>query len=421
MLALDERRRALQTQVDELRAERNTAAQAIGEAKRAGARRGAPRWPRAAELREPPRRARGASCATLDARVRDGHARAPEPRRTSRAADGMPRRTRTVHAVSSRPKPEFDFEPRDHLDARRRDDRHGARRAHVGLALRLPARRPRAPARRDRAVRARQARRQGLHARHAARAGARGGARRHGLLPGRRASRSTRVAERRRAVPVGTSEVSLAALHMGEILPEERAAAALLRPLVVLPARGRRGGQATRAASSARTSSRRSRCSRSATPTARGTSTSWLLSIEERDRATTLGLHYRVVNIAAGDLGALGGEEVRHRGVAARPGALPRADVAARTRPTTRPGGSTRRYRTRAAACRAPAHAQRHGRHLVAHADRRARDAPARRRQRRRPRGAAGLRRARRDPRAALSRSASQRHRARASTTRRTG
>ena len=36
VLALDERRRALQTQVDELRAERNTAAQAIGEAKRDG-------------------------------------------------------------------------------------------------------------------------------------------------------------------------------------------------------------------------------------------------------------------------------------------------------------------------------------------------------------------------------------------------
>jgi seryl-tRNA synthetase len=36
VLALDERRRALQTRVDELRAERNAAAQAIGEAKRAG-------------------------------------------------------------------------------------------------------------------------------------------------------------------------------------------------------------------------------------------------------------------------------------------------------------------------------------------------------------------------------------------------
>ena len=36
VLRLDERRRALQTEVDELRAERNNAAQAIGEAKRTG-------------------------------------------------------------------------------------------------------------------------------------------------------------------------------------------------------------------------------------------------------------------------------------------------------------------------------------------------------------------------------------------------
>ena len=42
---------------------------------------------------------------------------------------------------------------------------------------------------------------------------------------------------------IGTSEVSLAALHMGEILPEEDLPAALLRALVVLPARGGRGGQ----------------------------------------------------------------------------------------------------------------------------------------------------------------------------------
>ncbi len=41
---------------------------------------------------------------------------------------------------------------------------------------------------------------------------------------------------------VGTSEVSLAALHLGEILPEEDLPAAVLRHLHVLPARGRRGG-----------------------------------------------------------------------------------------------------------------------------------------------------------------------------------
>ena len=51
VLALDERRRALQTEVDELRAERNTAAQAIGEAKRAG-RDAAAEIAAAADLRD---------------------------------------------------------------------------------------------------------------------------------------------------------------------------------------------------------------------------------------------------------------------------------------------------------------------------------------------------------------------------------
>ena len=40
-----------------------------------------------------------------------------------------------------------------------------------------------------------------------------------------------------------------------------------------------------------------------------------------------LGLPYRVVNIAAGDLGAVGREEVRHRGVVPRPAPLPRDHV----------------------------------------------------------------------------------------------
>ena len=40
-----------------------------------------------------------------------------------------------------------------------------------------------------------------------------------------------------------------------------------------------------------------------------------------------LELPYRVVNVAAGDLGALGGEEVRHRGVVPVAAALPRDHV----------------------------------------------------------------------------------------------
>ena len=56
LLALDERRRALQTQADELRAERNRASQAIGEAKRAG-RDAAAEQAQAARPRRPARRA----------------------------------------------------------------------------------------------------------------------------------------------------------------------------------------------------------------------------------------------------------------------------------------------------------------------------------------------------------------------------
>ena len=58
--------------------------------------------------------------------------------------------------------------------------------------------------------------------------------------------------------------------------------------------------------------------------------TSWdehefLVSVEE-EIIGKLEIPYRVVNIAVGDLGGARGEEVRHRGMAARPGAVPRAD-----------------------------------------------------------------------------------------------
>ena len=62
-----------------------------------------------------------------------------------------------------------------------------------------------------------------------------------------------------------------------------------------------------------------------------------LLAIEE-EILGELGIPYRVVDIAVDDLGAQRRAEVRLRGVAARPGALPRADLDARTRPTSRPG-----------------------------------------------------------------------------------
>ena len=113
VLALDERRRALQGEVDELRAERNAAATAIGEAKRAG-RDAAAEMTAAAELRD--------RLAALEDTLRDADASfeaamlaLPNPPHES-AADGMLEEDAQLHEMSARPKPEFDFEPRDHID-----------------------------------------------------------------------------------------------------------------------------------------------------------------------------------------------------------------------------------------------------------------------------------------------------------------
>ena len=101
---------------------------------------------------------------------------------------------------------------------------------------------------------------------------------------------------------VGTSEVPLSALHRGELLD----AGALPRATPGSPptSGARRAPTArTRAASSASTSSTRSRCS----PSSRRTSPTPSTSGSSRSRSASSagsGLPYRVVNIAAGDLGA---------------------------------------------------------------------------------------------------------------------
>ena len=125
---------------------------------------------------------------------------------------------------------------------------------------------------------------------------------------------------------VGTSEVPLSALHRGETLDADDAARALRR--LSPRASGARPAPTarTRAASSACTSSTRSRCSRTAHPDESWDEHERILAIEE-SIIGGLGLPYRVVNIAAGDLGAGRGEEVRHRGVAAVGGRVPRAHV----------------------------------------------------------------------------------------------
>ena len=113
-----------------------------------------------------------------------------------------------------------------------------------------------------------------------------------------------------------------------------------------------------------------------------------LLEIEEAI-LQALEIPYRVVNIARRRPRRLGGQEVRLRGLAARPAALPRADldlehdrlpVAPARHPL--PAGRRRQAGPRA-------HAQRHRGRGRPHADRAAREPPARGRHGRRARRAA--------------------------------
>ena len=218
VLARDEAWRALQTQADELRAERNRAAEAIGEAKKAG-RDAAAEIAAAGELRarldgveEQLRSARAELDAALLALP---NLRARERRRGLTEEDGEI--VRTVGA----PLDLGGAEPRDHLELGRADgSTWSAARARRARASATCSATSCGCTWRPSQYALDAARRQGLHARHAAGAGARGGARRHGLLPGRPRA-GLRASSDDELYLVGTSEVSLAALHMGEILAED--------------------------------------------------------------------------------------------------------------------------------------------------------------------------------------------------------
>ena len=139
---------------------------------------------------------------------------------------------------------------------------------------------------------------------------------------------------------VGTSEVPLSALHRGELLDADALPRALRRVSRRTSGARRAPTARTPAASSASTSSTRSRCS----PTR--PDRSWdeherILAIEESHHrragaAVPRGQHRRRRPRCGR------GEEVRHRGVAAVGGALPRAHSRARTTATSRPAGSAR-------------------------------------------------------------------------------
>jgi seryl-tRNA synthetase len=298
VLALDERRRALQTEVDGLRAERNNAAQAIGEAKRAG-RDAATEMAAAADLRDR-LTALESSLREADAAFETAMLALPNPPHES-AADGMLEEDAQLHAMSSRPKPEFDFEPRDHLDLAGPmiDMERGARtsgsrftyllgdivRLHVatvqyaldklvgkGFTPVMPP----------------------VLVREEALVGT-------GFFPADREQVYAVANADPELFLVGTSEVSLAALHMGEILPEEDLP---LRYCGLSTCFRREAGAAGK---DTRGIFRTHQFEKVEMFSFCHPDRSWeehelLLSIE-REIADELGLHYRVMNIAVGDLG----------------------------------------------------------------------------------------------------------------------
>jgi seryl-tRNA synthetase len=298
VLALDERRRALQTEVDNLRAERNSAAQAIGEAKKAG-RDAAAEIAAAGELRDR-LSARETALRELDGRFESAMLALPNIPDES-AADGMLEEDAQEHAVSARPKPEFDFEPRDHLDLagdlidmERGARLSGSRFAYLmGDLVRLhlatvqyaldklvgkgftPVMTP-------------------VLVREEALVGS-------GFFPEAR----EQVYAVANADPdlflIGTSEVALAGLHMGEILP---VADLPLRYCGLSSCFRREAGTAGKDLRGIFRTHQFDKVEMFSFchPERSWEEHEWLLSIE-REIADELGLHYRVMNIAVGDLG----------------------------------------------------------------------------------------------------------------------
>jgi seryl-tRNA synthetase len=299
VLALDERRRALQTEVDALRAERNTAAQAIGEAKRAG-RDAAAEVSAAAELRDR-LAAREAALRALDAEFERAMLALPNIPHDS-AADGMLEDDAQVHAVSDRPKPEFAFEPCDHLDLAGEmiDVERGARlsgsrfayllgdvvRLHVATvqyALDKLVGKGFTPVMTPVLVR------------EEALVGS-------GFFPEAREQVYAVANADPELFLIGTSEVALAGLHMGEIVPEDDLPLRYCGLSSCFRREAGTAGKDTRGIFRTHQFDKVEMFS-FCHPERSWDEHEWLLSIE-REIADDLGLHYRVMNIAVGDLGA---------------------------------------------------------------------------------------------------------------------
>ena len=299
VLALDERRRALQTEVDELRAERNTAAQAIGEAKRAG-RDAAAEIGAAGELRDRLTALEG-SLRDADASFEAAMLALPNLPDES-AADGMLEEDAQLHEMSERPKPEFDFDPRDHIDLAGPmiDVERGARTSGSRFAYLLGD-----------IVRLHQATVQyaldklvgkgftpvmtPVLVREEALVGS-------GFFPEAREQVYAVANAEPELFLIGTSEVALAALHMGEILAE---ADLPLRYCGISSCFRREAGAAGKDTRGIFRTHQFDKVEMFSFchPDSSGAEHELLLSIE-REIADELGLHYRVMNIAVGDLGA---------------------------------------------------------------------------------------------------------------------
>jgi seryl-tRNA synthetase len=297
LLARDERRRLLQSQVDELRAERNRASQAIGEAKRAG---------RDATEAQAQATGLGARLDALEGELLAAAIEVDELLPTlpnlphESAADGMTEEDGVTVAVGGT-KPEFDFEPRDHLalagpliDTERASRTSGSRfaylhgdlvRLHLALVQYslaklsahgfLPTMPP-------------------VLVREPALYGT-------GIFPSDREQVYSLDPARDDLFLVGTSEVSLAALHMSEILDED---ALPLRYAGISSCFRREAGAAGR---DTRGIFRTHQFEKVEMFSFCHPDRSWdehelILSLE-REIADELGLHYRVVNIPVGELG----------------------------------------------------------------------------------------------------------------------
>ena len=125
---------------------------------------------------------------------------------------------------------------------------------------------------------------------------------------------------------VGTSEVPLAAFHMDEVLDADSLPLPVRRLVDLLPQGGRllRQGH-PRDPAGAPVRQDRDVLATPTRPTPRPSTCG--CSAWEKEMLAKVELPYRVIDVAAGDLGRVGRAQVRLRGVGADPGPLPRADL----------------------------------------------------------------------------------------------